>query len=250
RSSHRPEDPGLCPEARDLRPRTRAAHQGVAATDGPEPPALAQRRPPAPGAGAVNRGAGPRRPPAPGAGAVNRGVGQWRPPVWVVPVFAILLLSPPAWATVAVIAVAITAVTFRGIRDVSARRAAAERRGEGTQLGFDRSGRAVVLSDQEVSAHGLIVGASGAGKSTTLLTILTDHVRRGNPVVALDLKGSPLFAERLRCASVAAGRPFRLWSLDGPSVWNPLQHGNATELKDKLIATERFTEPHYQRAAE
>src|SRR5207244_10832888 len=31
---------------------------------------------------------------------------------------------------------------------------------------------------------------------------------------------------------------------------NPLAHGNATELKDKLIATERFTEPHYQRAAE
>ena len=34
------------------------------------------------------------------------------------------------------------------------------------------------------------------------------------------------------------------------SSWNPLAHGNATELKDKLIATERFTEPHYQRAAE
>ena len=33
-------------------------------------------------------------------------------------------------------------------------------------------------------------------------------------------------------------------------MWNPLHHGNATELKDKLIATERFTEPHYQRAAE
>ncbi len=32
--------------------------------------------------------------------------------------------------------------------------------------------------------------------------------------------------------------------------WNPLAHGNATELKDKLIATETFTEPHYQRAAE
>jgi hypothetical protein len=38
--------------------------------------------------------------------------------------------------------------------------------------------------------------------------------------------------------------------LDGPSHWNPLAHGNATELKDKLIGTERFTEPHYQRAAE
>ena len=35
----------------------------------------------------------------------------------------------------------------------------------------------------------------------------------------------------------------------GRSV-EPARAGNATELKDKLIATERFTEPHFQRAAE
>jgi type IV secretory pathway TraG/TraD family ATPase VirD4 len=34
------------------------------------------------------------------------------------------------------------------------------------------------------------------------------------------------------------------------SHWNPLAAGNATELKDKLLGTERFTEPHYRRAAE
>jgi hypothetical protein len=50
--------------------------------------------------------------------------------------------------------------------------------------------------------------------------------------------------------AASAGRPFRLWTLDGPGRWNPLAYGNATELKDKLIASERFTEPHYQRAAE
>ena len=42
----------------------------------------------------------------------------------------------------------------------------------------------------------------------------------------------------------------RILTPDGPSHWNPLAYGNATALKDKLIATERFTEPHYQRAAE
>src|SRR6202023_301666 len=96
----------------------------------------------------------------------------------------------------------------------------------------------------------LILGASGAGKSTTLLTLLTEHVRLGRPVVAIDMKGSPGFADELARAAAAAGRPFALWTPDGPSGWNPLAHGNATELKDKLIATERFTEPHYQRAAE
>ena len=121
---------------------------------------------------------------------------------------------------------------------------------DGVPLGVDGDGRPVVLSDRQLSAHALIVGASGAGKSTTLLTIMTDHVRRGRPVVAIDMKGSPAFARELAGAAAAAGRPFQLWSLDGPSHWNPLAHGNATELKDKLIGTERFTEPHYQRAAE
>jgi hypothetical protein len=96
----------------------------------------------------------------------------------------------------------------------------------------------------------LILGASGAGKSTTMLSILSEHIVRGRPVVAIDMKGSPDFARRLEAAAASAGRPFRIWTLDGPSSWNPLGHGNATELKDKLIATERFTEPHYQRAAE
>jgi conjugal transfer pilus assembly protein TraD len=117
-------------------------------------------------------------------------------------------------------------------------------------LGTDGAGRVVELADSQLAAHGLILGASGAGKSTTLLSILAAQIGRGHPVVAIDLKGSPAFARTLHEAALAAGRPFRCWSPDGPELWNPLGHGNATELKDKLIATERFTEPHYQRAAE
>jgi conjugal transfer pilus assembly protein TraD len=117
-------------------------------------------------------------------------------------------------------------------------------------LGHDPRGEPVTLSDRQLSAHGLILGASGAGKSTTLLSILTANIRRGRPVIAIDLKGSPAFARTLADAAAATGRPFRVFSPDGPAHWNPLAHGNATELKDKLIATERFTEPHYQRAAE
>ena len=107
-----------------------------------------------------------------------------------------------------------------------------------------------LIPDQALRAHGLILGATGSGKSTTLLTILGEQIRRGSPVVAIDLKGSPRFAAELRASAEASGRRFTLWTPDGAAHWNPLAHGNATELKDKLIATERFTEPHYRRAAE
>ena len=108
----------------------------------------------------------------------------------------------------------------------------------------------VVLTDEQLAAHGLIVGASGSGKTTSLLTILVGAIERGHAVVAIDLKGSPTFANTLHAAANTAGRPFHLWTPDGPGHWNPLAIGNPTELKDKLISTESWSEPHYQRAAE
>ncbi|MGZ4234060.1 MAG: type IV secretory system conjugative DNA transfer family protein [Solirubrobacteraceae bacterium] len=174
-----------------------------------------------------------------------------RRPYWLMPVFAALMLSPPARVTVAVLSAAIGVVVALGARRIARARAAQARAADdGVALGVDAEGRQVVLSDHQLSAHGLILGASGAGKSTTLLRILTDHVARRRPVIAIDMKGSPSFAAELQAAAAAAGRPFLLWSIDGPSYWNPLSHGNPTELKDRLIATERFSEPHYKRAAE
>ena len=43
-------------------------------------------------------------------------------------------------------------------------------------LGIDARGAAVRLGERDLAAHGLILGASGAGKSTTLLRILTEQI--------------------------------------------------------------------------
>jgi conjugal transfer pilus assembly protein TraD len=118
------------------------------------------------------------------------------------------------------------------------------------RLGRDGSGRPVALTDAQLGSHALIVGASGAGKTTTLETILADRIARGHPVVALDMKGSPAFAAALAGSAHAAGRPLAVWTPHGPAHWNPLAHGSPTALKDKLISAERFSEPHYRRAAE
>jgi conjugal transfer pilus assembly protein TraD len=174
-------------------------------------------------------------------------------PYWLVPILMALLLIPAASANAILIVAVAGATGLSLLRAASARRARAAAvagAADAVRLGSDTAGKPVLLNDRQLSAHGLILGASGAGKSTTLLAILTEHVLRGRPVVAIDMKGSPAFVRELAHAASAAGRPFRLWTPDGPQHWNPLQHGNATELKDKLIATERFTEPHYQRAAE
>jgi hypothetical protein len=186
--------------------------------------------------------------PRPRLGGANR----WRDYLGLA-VFAGLLVVPMplAIATAATLVAGRVALAVRRrARTRRTREAAGAGRGAGVVLGRDGAGRPVTLSDEQLAAHALVVGAAGAGKSTTMLTILSDHIARGRPVVALDMKGSPAFARQLGRAAALAGRELRVWTPDGPSHWNPLAHGNATALKDMLISTERFSEPHYQRAAE
>jgi hypothetical protein len=165
-----------------------------------------------------------------------------------------VIVSPSVWVAGGLLAAGAALIAAPALARAAARRAgarAAARESAGAvMLGTDPVGRAVALSDRQLAAHALIVGASGAGKSTTMLSILGAQIRRGRPVVAIDMKGSPAFAAQLRDAAAAAGRGLRVFTPDGPGHWNPLAHGNATALKDKLISTERFSEPHYQRAAE
>ncbi len=169
-------------------------------------------------------------------------------------IFAGLWVAP-AWVSAAIAPVAAVAAVGLAVAGgtgwwLARRRRAPAVADPGLVLGVTPSGRAVRVTDRQLAAHALILGASGAGKSTTMLAVLADQIGRGAPVVAIDMKGSPAFAARLRDAARAAGRELRVWTPDGPSTWNPLAHGNPTALKDKLISTERFTEPHYQRAAE
>jgi type IV secretory pathway TraG/TraD family ATPase VirD4 len=164
------------------------------------------------------------------------------------------LAGLPAGAALALI---FAAIALRGVWRLA--RGLAERERQSTErlragrmitIGHDAQGLPVEVPERALAAHALILGATGAGKTTTMLTLLSDQIEQGRGVVAIDLKGSPAFAAQLRAAAEAAGRPFRVWQPDGQTHWNPLANGNATELKDKLLDTERFTEPHYQRAAE
>ncbi len=95
-----------------------------------------------------------------------------------------------------------------------------------------------------------MAGATGSGKTVTLTWIVTQAVARGMAVVVVDPKGDRWARERLRHAAAAAGRRFLAWTPEGPAVYNPYGHGGATEIADKALAGERFTEPHYLRQAQ
>ena len=121
---------------------------------------------------------------------------------------------------------------------------------DGVGLGLDDEGKPVYLLDKEANMHCFVSGATGAGKTNTLTVILESAIRRGKPVIVVDGKGDPGFLEDLRRMAEAYGRKFQGFSYTGNVHYNPFRHGKPTELKDKMIAIEEWTDPYYKRAAE
>ncbi len=119
-------------------------------------------------------------------------------------------------------------------------------------VGVDRRGRSVAieLGNEGAGTHTLVAGATGSGKTFTMAWIAMAAITHGMSAIVVDPKGDAGLRERLHRAARAAGKAFYVWTPQGPAVYNPFARGSETEIADKALAGERFTEPHYQRQAQ
>jgi len=119
-------------------------------------------------------------------------------------------------------------------------------------VGHDERHRGVSIpfGGEAGGTHALVVGATGSGKTVTQTWIAVRAIERGMGAIVLDPKGDGGMREQLRKGALAAGRSFLEWTPDGQRVYNPYARGGASEIADKVLAGERFTEPHYLRQAQ
>jgi type IV secretory pathway TraG/TraD family ATPase VirD4 len=119
------------------------------------------------------------------------------------------------------------------------------------QVGRDERGRAVTVPfGPSLAVHTLVVGATGSGKTVTQTQLAIAAIDRGMGVLAVDPKGDSDLRAALTGGARDAGRRFLEWTPAGGSVYNPFASGGASEIADKALAGERFTEPHYMRQAQ
>jgi conjugal transfer pilus assembly protein TraD len=142
----------------------------------------------------------------------------------------------------------------RGPFDV-ARAALARRRPlvdpAGLSVGLDADGAPVRIPLGRTSgAHTLVVGATGSGKTVTEAWIVARAIDHGHGAVIVDPKGDELLRGQARAAALRAGRAFIEWTPTGPTVYNPYAHGTDSEIADKALAAETYSEPHYLRQAQ
>jgi hypothetical protein len=117
------------------------------------------------------------------------------------------------------------------------------------RLGRDERGRTVSVSFG-AGSHTLVVGATGSGKTVTQTAIAVHEIACGSAAVIVDPKGDPAMRDAVRMATAAAGRRFVRWTPAGDFVYNPYARGSESEIADKVLAGELFTEPHYLRQAQ
>jgi conjugal transfer pilus assembly protein TraD len=118
-------------------------------------------------------------------------------------------------------------------------------------LGEDRRGMPVSIPvGYESGKHSLVLGATGSGKTVSEAWIACRLVEAGHGAVVIDPKGDSMLREELIGAAARRGARFIEWTPEGPTAYNPYSTGSETEIADKALSGEVFTEPHYLRQAQ
>lgn len=146
-----------------------------------------------------------------------------------------------------------------GSQIVSSEKIEGFRNGSGSQvfLGIDKdAGKPLFLTSKELNLHSQVMGATGFGKTASvLMSELNNHIREGRGLVLIDGKASKDLLLNLKLLAKKYGREDDLlfFSLAYPELsnhYNPLIHGSPTELKDKLIGSQIWSEEFYKKEAE
>lgn len=128
----------------------------------------------------------------------------------------------------------------------------------GLTLGVNDAGERVIQTDAAAAAHTLVVGASGSGKTTTLMSKARDAIKRGQSLIFVDLKGGKDVPQVLHGYAQRYGREFKHWLIQpldnkyagpdpkGPACYDPLSRGDATRRKDLLVASRQWSEEFYK----
>lgn len=126
------------------------------------------------------------------------------------------------------------------------------RRGKSIVIGSEwQTGATVRVTDADLNKHTLVLGTTGAGKSTALLNLI--EASAGMGMVIVDGKGDADLARRIIGKARARGQRAYLFDAtgSGPSdIYNPLASGDFTSLTDRIMTMRIWSEPHYRTLAE
>jgi hypothetical protein len=123
-------------------------------------------------------------------------------------------------------------------------------------VGRTRQKEHVALSDSSRTGHVQIVGATGRGKTeSVILPWLIQDVIQGKSTILIDGKGDPEIVRRLKVACDHSGVPrddlgiIDLGNLEASSVTNPLYYGSPQQVTDRIFSSFIFEKEYFKSVA-
>lgn len=114
----------------------------------------------------------------------------------------------------------------------------------------------MILSHDMRKMHTHVVGSTGAGKTdSVILPLFVQDIERGYGSLIMDAKGDYETLSKIyhHVKRVGREKDFLFFSLAYPeksNTYNPLLRGNPTELKDKIISANVWSEEFYKKKSE
>ena len=127
----------------------------------------------------------------------------------------------------------------------------------GLFVGYDQETKKPVhLSSNELSMHTQVIGTTGFGKTASvLLSRLNYEMRAGNGLIFIDGKGDIESFFQFKALVKEIGREddlmvFSPMFIEQSHKYNPLIRGSSTEIKDRLIGSQIWSEEFYKKKGE
>ena len=119
-----------------------------------------------------------------------------------------------------------------------------------------KSGAVVSFEERRRTSHTIVLGATGSGKTVLLCNQVLHAIRHGQPCLVIDPKGEDSTLQLIRDIGEKLSSDFnsrlRVFRMSNPAdscSYNPLKHGNAIQLKDRILEALNWSEQYYQSLA-
>ncbi len=118
----------------------------------------------------------------------------------------------------------------------------------GTLVAKTKDGTSIHLPDKARTGHVQIIGATGRGKTeSVILPMMVRDLRRGHSAVLIDGKGDAELAERIKKQALHVEViTFNLGDLVNSAITNSLKVGTSQQITDRIFAAFDFKDEYYR----
>lgn len=116
-------------------------------------------------------------------------------------------------------------------------------------MGVDEYGKDMVIKFLELNQHALATGTTGSGKTTLVMNFVDYAIEHNIPILYLDGKGAVDTLKSVETIASKYKKTVKVFSDTHDLRYNPIKHGNAVMIRDRLVSLAETESVYYTASA-